>query len=490
MQMDRESRPALHALGAVGLMALTAFIIVLINIPWDWSMFMDDTLYNAWMPKVDHLGAAMLSEIRQYWALGRFYPVKYLANLLKWRYLPNDPYAFRYFNFTVFVLAAGFGAAAAIRAAGATLGSFGARLSLLAFLVGAAFLHKPVLEIISLNPLGETWVCLFFAMGSYCLFSKSPWARYLGTRVFFVLVALSKEPAALAFFGSALFYATLAYVDRASARKWLLNSALDFLLFAGFLGMALAVMAQGSFTKGAYFGTTPWLLYASNFTYKLARYALWTSPFLALFAIAHRELAVQIFTGTRKQLPAVLFFLSFGFAYDVFMASQGIVAYQQAPAAMGYFCLFSFLTAALAASGALDRILARHGMILLLLFCVSYGISISRWQRFVRGIVEPRQAVTNLIRTGDRFTLFIPRGEVAGHIDQMIKDAQSPSQVIQIGEEPYPEWHGKVVVLEPTTYMGGIPAADLAKLEARVDGWASVVNARSYRILVGKKTFP
>ncbi|PNA80742.1 hypothetical protein C1X74_31790, partial [Pseudomonas sp. GW460-5] len=74
----------------LGIFSLLGFVVLFINIPWEWSMFMDDSLYNTWMPRVTNILPALEHEIHQYWILGRFYPVKYLANLLKWRYLPHD----------------------------------------------------------------------------------------------------------------------------------------------------------------------------------------------------------------------------------------------------------------------------------------------------------------------------------------------------------------------------------------------------------------
>lgn len=494
MNPSDESSSLLKALGAVGLLSLTGFTIVLLGIPWEWSMFMDDTLYNTWMPGVTDFGTALRNEIQQYFSLGRFYPVKYVANLLKWRYLPNDPYVFRYFNFGIFLLAATFGALSAIRVNKNGISALGAlaALGLLTFFVGSSFLHKPLLEIISLNPLGETWVCLFFALGSFFLFQDHWFAKQLLARVFFLLVAFSKEPAALVFFASAMHFAVRAWQEPSQRRKWALSSALDLLLFVALLGLAVSVMAQGSFTKQAYFQTTPWLTYAGDLLYKLARYSLWTSPFIALFAISWREIQRLLMDRESPLLSAAIFFAAFGFSYDVFMASQGIVAYQQVPAAMGYFCLFSLLTASLAGSGELSRKLARYGLPLLLLFSLSYFVSVSRWQRFVLGFVEPRKAVINLIQSGYSFTIFIPRGEIYGHIQELLRQHNPSSKVVAIGDRPGgrdPEITGKIFVFEFPIYMGNLPAEQLKELEQMAGGWASITSTRSYRIYVGQKTF-
>ncbi len=490
-QISRD-RAVLAGMGAVGCMALAGFIVVLLGIPWDWSMFMDDTLYNTWMPSVTDFRAALWNEITQYFALGRFYPVKYIANLLKWRYLPNDPYVFRYFNFAVYLVSIALGAAAAIKASRTKLSDV-SRFSVFAlfvFLIGSSFLHKPLLETISLNPLGETWVCFFFALGSLFLFQESWTYKHVLSRVCFLLVALSKEPAALVFFAMSAHYAAQAWLEPESRKKWTIYAAVDFSIFVILLGLALSVMAQGVFTKGAYFPATPWLAYSRDLVYKLARYALWTSPFLALFAACRKELWALAMERRSTFLPATIFFGGFGFSYDVFMSSQGIVAYQQVPAAIGYFCLFSMITACLTGSGALGEKVVKLGAPLLLLFCFSYFVSVGRWQRFVRGIVEPRRAVVNLIRSGNQLTLFVPRGEIIGHIQELLKEYNPKSKVFAFGEKPgghSPETVGRVFAFEFPIYMGDLPPELLAEVEMQVGGWASITDARTYRIYVGKR---
>lgn len=455
---------------------------------------MDDTLYNTWMPNVSDFRSALWAEIQQYFHLGRFYPVKYIANLLKWRYLPNDPFIFRYFNFGVFILTISFGALAALTVSRAQFAKFN-RLALgglFIFFVGSALLHKPLLETISLNPLGETWVCFFFTLGSFFLFQKNRISSLFLSRLCFLLVALSKEPAALAFFALFVYSATRSWLEPQARKKWALNAAIDLLLFLALLTLALSVMAQGTFTKNAYFSTTPWLTYAQDLLYKLARYALWTSPFLALFMACRRELWQMLRDKHSQLLPAALFFGSFAFSYDVFMSSQGIVAYQQVPAAIGYFCLFSVITAALAASGALGEKIAKYGLPLLLLFSFSYLVSIGRWQRFVRGFVEPRKAVMNLIHSGQQITIFVPRGEILGHITELLKEHNPTSKVFQVGDK-YGEQElpivGRVFVFEFPIYMGNLPPKLLAEVEEIAGGWASVSDARTYKIYRGNKLF-
>ena len=341
-----------------------------------------------------------------------------------------------------------------------------------------------------LNSLGETWVCLFFAAGALCLFQEKRWLSHGLSRFFFLLVALSKEPAALAFFAAGSYGLARAWLEPRARTRWAIQAFLDFALFAFFLGMALWVMAHGSFTKGAYFSTTPYLTYARDFAYKLARYALWTSPFVLSFALCRKELFKIALELNPKILGAAVFFAAFGFSYDIFMASQGIVAYQQTPAAMGYFGLFSLLLMVLYSSESARSRLARHGTLLLALFCMSYFISVGRWARFVRGMVEPRKAVVNMIRSGEKLSLFVPRGEVFGHVELLLKQFNPGSHVFDANDDLSrisPQIRGQVIAFEFPVYMGNLPAESLQKMERLAEGWASVIDAGTYRIYVGKK---
>lgn len=474
-------------LGVLGLMALVGFAAVFVNIPWEWSMFMDDTLYNTWMPKSENLFVAIREEVIGYWKLGRFYPVKYLANLLKWRFLPNDPYVFRYFNFGVFLLASGFSAAAAMRAVGCRLGS--SSLAMFVFLLGSVFLHKPLLETISLNPLGETWVFFFFSIGSFFFFSRGvagPWIA----RLFFLLVALSKEPAAIVFLAASAFHCFLAWREPHGRKRHLFQAAVDLAIFAFFLGLALYVMSQGSFTKGAYFSSTPWMRYARDFTYKIARYAVWASPFVLFFLLSWRRLLGLADPSQARIAGAAVFYSVMAGGYLVFMSTQGIVAYQEIPASMAIFGLFSLLVIWLLKAGWGPA--KKVSILLLVLFSVSYFISITRWERFVRGIVEPRRAVTNLLATGEEMTLLVPVGEMSGHVHTLIGQMNPRAQVFEIDAalaSHKSEFKGTVYVIEFPTYMGELPAPLLASAEQLAGGWDSVADAKSYRIYRGRLKF-
>jgi hypothetical protein len=476
-------------LGAIGLVAIAGFLAVFMNIPWEWNMFMDDISYNTWMPNIPDLGKAIGDEIAYYWRLGRFYPVKYVANLIKWRFLPNDPYVFRYFNLGVFFLSVSCCAAAVVKACGPR--KLSDALPVFVFLIGASFLHKPLLEIISLNPLGETWVCLFFSLGAYCLMGKHWAPRYLLARVCFLLVALAKEPAALVFFASAARYAWLAWCQPSRRREFSIQAALDLACFGFFLVLAFHVMAQGTFTKAAYFSSTPVKQYAMDFIYKVLRYSLWISPFVLapLFCIKG---ARGIFSSREPELcGALIFFGVQGCSYLVFMSTQGRVAYQEIPASISLFGFFSLLSLALFWKAQMAAPLRKYGVLLLAMFCLSYFISVSRWERFIRGIVEPTRAVKNLLSYGGKMTILVPVGELQGHIETMIKEAGIEARVIGIDrglKGRVGELQGKIFVFEFPYYMGDL--ASLPEVRDMVGGWSSEADAKSYRIYRGNKEFP
>jgi hypothetical protein len=243
-------------------------------------------------------------------------------------------------------------------------------------------------------------------------------------------------------------------------------------------------------TKAAYFQTTPWLLYAHDFIYKVLRYSLWTSPFLVGFALSWRELKQFFLKGDSLQRAAFLFFFIFAAGYLTFMSTQGRTAYQETPAAIGFFGAFAVLTLALWQTGALVVLLRKFGMLLLVLFMISYFISVSRWQRFVRGIVEPRTAMVNLLKTGEELTILIPEGEIVGHLELLLKELNPRSQVLPILPDLKPEMlHGRVIVFEFPFYMGEIPSGQLNQVRDMSGGWSSTTDNASYRMYVGKQIF-
>ncbi len=488
--VETEENFFLPVLGTLGLISVVGFLAVFVNIPWAWSLFMDDTLYNAWMPQITDVWAAAEAEIRSYWALGRFYPVKYLANLLKWKYLPNDPYIFRYFNLSVFFLAMTVSVFAVMRVAGIKK----QKLPWFLFLLGSVFLHKPLLEIISLNPLGETWVCFFFAFGILFLFSEHAFLRFFLARLCFVLVALSKEPAALVFFASCMGYLYWAWKEPVRRGRYVAQAVLDFTIFILFFSMALVVMRQGTFTRGAYFSSTPWAQYAMDFFYKGARYALWTSPFVVLFLIFWRDVMRFFLQAQARMGFGAIFLAVFGLGYLGFMSTQGRAAYQEVPAALAFFCLFSLLAVWLLRSLPFEKI-KKYGPLLVALFAFSYFISLSRWERFVRGIVEPRPALVNLLASGETLTIVVPKGEIRGHLEILVKEINPKALILEVEsdraalEASVKKYKGQVYVFEFPIYMGTLPSEALDGIKNVVDGWGSVVDAHSYRIYRGAKVF-
>ena len=480
--LDPELQATGRQLGILGTLSLLGFLAIFVNIPWEWSMFMDDTLYNSWMPRIDNVWITIKEEINAYWKLGRFYPVKYLANLLKWKYLPNDPYIFRYFNFSVFLISVSLGALAAQRAASAA--GKAAYYPLILFIVGTSVLHKPLLETISLNPIGETWVCLFFSLGAYCLFSPAPAVRFIFSRIFFVLASMSKEPAALIFFASFAHYIFLAWREPGARKRWLPQAAIDLFLFAFFLSLALMVMLQATFTRDTYFNT-PWLSYGRDFLYKIARYSIWTAPFIAAFALAWRQLRNLLLRGEAKFQSATLFFFVFGLSYLVFMSTQGRVAYQEIPASMAFYCLFGLLTSALFWSGEINRVTPKWGVALLALFCISYLVSVTRWERFVRGIVEPRRAIENLMQKGGKMTILVPAGEIEGHLEKMAEEINPQAKILRIdtnNKNLRQQIVGQPFIFAFPIYMGELEPAKLIWLEIELGKFGKVVEGHSYRI--------
>lgn len=480
---------ATRILAVLGLISFVGFLAVFLNVPWEWNMFMDEVQTNTWMPFVPSVLDELKKEIAYFWGLGRFYPAKYLVNILKWKYLPNDPFVFRYFNFLVFFASTAAMALAALKAAGYRLGKEAAGFFI--FSLGAVILHKPTLEVISLSSIGEGGASLFLALGTLCLFSGNRFLKWGVARIFFLLVALSKEPAAIVFFASACFYAVFAWREPERRRSSLANALADLLIFFSLLGLVVHVMLQGSFTKGAYFGSTPWMRYATDFIYTSARYALWTSPFLAFFLMFSGGFKRLLARENASALAASAFFLVFGLSYMAFMSTQGRAAYQTVPSSFALFGLFSLLSAWILREGGSWLLGGKRGVLLLALFACSYFISVSRWERFVRGIVEPYRAVANLLNAGGPMTLLVPVGELRGHLEVMAKAANPEALILDIDSSlPVREkdFRGKVFVLEFPYYMGEL-GGKLPELEEMGGGWAGVSDGGSYRIYRWKRAF-
>ena len=115
-----ESETSKHEWVTIPYLGLGIFAIVLISIVhasihWQWSALMDDVNYRIYMPNVGNLLQQFLKEISSYWHEGRFYPFKYLINLLKWRVLPLVPSAFHWFDFLSLLVAISLGAMAVLK---------------------------------------------------------------------------------------------------------------------------------------------------------------------------------------------------------------------------------------------------------------------------------------------------------------------------------------------------------------------------------------
>lgn len=470
-------------LATLGLFPITAFLLIFANIPWEWNLFMDDFQYNSWMPHVTNIGDAFLKEIKTYWALGRFYPVKYLANLLKWGLLPNDPFVFRVFNLSVF----GISAILLVK-------SLRLPLSLTIFLVGSVFFHKPLLEIIALNPLGETWVVFFLSLGVFSFTRENFISKELGSRLCFLLAYLAKEPACFIFLALASVHALSYFVNRAETQKTSIIPRIfvDLSLFIGSLGLSFYVMQMGSFTKTAYFASPSYLIYLYDFLYSQLRYMIWIAPLLFV-----------IFYGWWKQgnvfwkeLPKShfnLFWLGiiFSYLYFGFMSTQGRVAYQQVPASWGLYLAISILFAHASERSLLTLFSStRLATLFLLLFCFSLFISLSRWERFVRGYVEPSKFVPTLLSlsNGKKQTLVVPASELSGHLERIVAEEKLPIEVVALYGDPtklLEKSTGEILLLEFPIYMGELPADWIEKVRLKAGGWKKTQDFGSFRIYRG-----
>src|SRR5579863_2648346 len=86
----------------LGMIMAGLFTLLSVSIHWEWNALMDEISFLRWMPTIQSIPSAFLSEVKDYSLSGRFYPVKYIFNLLRWRYTPLHPGLFHFINLLLF----------------------------------------------------------------------------------------------------------------------------------------------------------------------------------------------------------------------------------------------------------------------------------------------------------------------------------------------------------------------------------------------------
>ncbi|MGD0093364.1 MAG: hypothetical protein ABSE73_25905 [Planctomycetota bacterium] len=462
--------PAL--LAAYGVLCLTVFCVLLLAARWEWSLFMDDVSHISWMPRSTDLLGDFRRECETYWQQGRFYPVKFLACLLKYHFLPADPLAFRIFNFGVLAAAAALGAAA-IRQHNRHVA---AGVSLL-FLLGLALSQRALPIVVLQSSLGEGWVILFFAAGLACRLR-----RPVLSRLFFLLCALSKEPAVTVFLASAVcewWAARQAPAERVRRR---VACVFDVAAFALLLAIVLWAKSSGTYLESYSLFTVS---SAAAAGVAMAKCSIILLPPLAVLAVLWRQSgAGEVRRALRQWLASdlVRLCLLFGLAYMYLAAARAPVSYLLIPPA---FCMML-----VSGYGILEMapVLERGRIALWTLLaglCVCLGLSLYYFQIHAASLNESMGALQTLFCTpSPRLVLF--RHEEAFAQAQLAADAaHAPVTARQLSLQDLDAvaaFRGDVVLFDAATACGPCAPQDVEALRQKLGGWTRVVDRGVYRL--------
>lgn len=457
----------------LGAVASACLISSMVFIRWEWSFLMDDIAYLQSIPKVTSIPTALIDQIHDYLRDGRFYPVKYLANLLKWRYLPLQPALFHWINLIVLATALLIGGLAILRRVNVSRPR-----AALVFVVGLAVLQRPLLDVIALNSIGESWLILFFALG-LLLFPH----RAIAYRLAFLLAGLSKEPAVLAF-GAAGFAHLLgsAYSTDKKRRKWG-QGLLDMSLCLIFVFILKKIQSQGTYLAD-------YSVINENtarfFSIGLVKCLLGLLPLVALVRVNHQ-------IPWKKQVVsndgALILCTVFGLGYLLLATARGVAGYLLIPAAFSFYLAACFFVLPM-----IDHLEIRplRGLVIALSFIGMLVISLGRYERYCASINESTRAFEDLLLTHTP-RLVILNGEEAVALGQLLADqAGTPVKVEMYRTDPETSqqikaYRGDVILFELSTYFGRYSPATLQALGVAAGGWKYIIDRKVCRIFYGQK---
>jgi hypothetical protein len=446
---DRPGEKTYQELTAVlGKFGFAFLLGAVLSTPWTWNLMMDDISYGVWGSRVPSVLTEFINQFRFNMDFGRFYPVKYFVNILKWTYLPRSPLIFHLINFALL---------------SAIMALLAARLKSSWFwLISLAAVFKPLLEIVSFNPIAEGWVCLFAAW-AWTARKNVFWAFSLA-----LLTALSKEPGVLIFFAFSAYFLA---VDGKKAWK----SSVGFFV----TGIALIIFIVHVKDSGIYLQGYSVLSIQGirDFAYSLARMGLGTLPFLFVFSTGFRRIQLS-----RDLVASLVFWSVFGLGYLYLVSPRGTGPYLQPPAALSIvmICVLIF------ENGFMDVLPTRKQTVaFVLLFLLSFGIGFGRWIYYVRGINASSEAFYSLAENPVPNLILINGEEAVSQGQIVLNEFHSLSKVFELNDQGIEEaarFDGVVVLLELTRYFPAAPSDKTKKLERVVGGWDRIVDHGSYRL--------
>lgn len=461
-----------------GILALVTFTLMT---RWQWSVFMDDIAYRFWMPTAPSLWDSFLKEVRDYWHTGRFYPVKYFMNLVKWRTFPDSPPFFHWFNSLIVLVSSTFGALAILNSR-----QNKNRLLYLIFVIGVILAQRPLYDVVALNTIAEGWVILFFGLGLALWprdVTKPFWG--LGYRVCFALSALSKEPAVVALAAAALVQILNAAHEANNSKKrlFLINAAIDFVLF-----LVLTFFAWKAKNAGNYLEDYSLLSVEAlkSFFIGLFKIGLGAIPLLLFLPkLKHYARDVWEHWGILSQIQILC--LAFGLA-DLFLSAARNTA--------GYLLVPASFSLQIFASGLFLDLLPQLSLKLKKIFSMSFAICLLiaflRFVRFSDAINGPNEALRDLALSAKPRMIIINHGEAVADAKLMVRLDKLPitlgtTEIIKPLDAA--SFDGDVFLLELSAYHGRIPNQTITSYESALGGWKSIIDRGTYRVFFGRKVF-
>lgn len=460
-------------LAVSGIFALLALVTVLCVCPCGWSFLMDDVTFLQWMPQTQDVLHTWREAVTSYWNQGRFFPLTFLINILKWRFLPLDPALFRIVNTLLLLAGIGLGARRIAAAAPAEQKS-----KAVLFVLGLAALQRPLLDIAAINSISEGWVVLFFAAGLLAI-DRHP----ILYRLAFVACSMSKEPAILAFFASGVFHLYRGRRDPAGRR--FIQAGIDLILFA-----ALAVLIAKSKSSGAYLESYSLFGLANikQFAIGLVKCSIGLVPAVVLGAWAWMADPTQ----TRDCLKrialndTVILCALFGLPYLYLAASWSVAGYLLIPPS---FCFFMIGSVAILEFSTQEYVVQRAPLAFFAAMAIFLSVTLFRFERSIRSIHEPLIALkTTFFSPGPRLVILQgPEPVVQGNI--IVKECGASTVLRQYRADDtsgIADFPGDVVLLEASAYFGRYPDPQIEAIGAQAGGWTQRVDGDVYRLFYAK----
>ncbi len=424
------------------LTVLFSFTLYVLSIQWQWSLFMDDTYFNEAYRGLNSFMDAVTKEHISLFEAGRFTPIKALMNVLKWRMGFDSPWVIHFINLCLYLISV---LMIVFSIKDLNLSRFKLFILIFCYLL----IQRPVLDTLALSTIPESYVILFISAGVYFNFCKN--RNVILSRIFFLLASFSKEPACVAFFAIGLSGIASIYLFKKNKHQLYL-SIFDLLIF-----FILALGFRELIKPGAYIENYSLLSTIGFYKFLIGLFKI--SIGLILFAVVLFVNRSKIKVNSILSYELIIFLILFGMSYLYLVSVRIPAGYLILPAAYA-FQIAGFLVVSKVELSFYKKIYVKIGFLLLV------GISLFRFDYFVRGINEPSYYLPNYIKNINQGeTILVMQNEIASSMRKLCpwKDC-----VLEYGSVEYVSWlktlkqntrlnHDKKVVLfEFTGYFGSI----------------------------------